>query len=191
MNDFAPPLKPVDPRHTLPEMEQLVPASKNIEVRKPNMQEVGQIMNLINTYAQKGIMLARGPQYLYENIRNFVVAVDTSAEVMYADGSKAPLVVACGGLHMLWDDLAEIRSLATLKAYQRIGIAKQIVGFMKEEAKALGVSQIFTFTLLPAFFSGLGFQIVDRETIPSKLWNECSKCPKFFCCDETALFLTV
>ena len=99
------------------------------------------------------------------------------------------IVLACGGLHVLWEDLAEVRSVAVHPQLQRRGIGRRLVQDLIQDARSLGAAHVFTFTLAPGFFSSLGFSAVDRETLSPVVWAECSKCPKFYKCDEVGMML--
>ena len=91
--------------------------------------------------------------------------------------------------HVLWKDVAEIRSLAIHPDYQHLGLGSKLVDYMKEEAGIMGIKQLFTFTLTEEFFRSQGFRRQDREQLPSKVWGECSRCPKYYKCDEVGMML--
>jgi len=153
-----------------------------LTVRRARIPDVEEMLELINGYARLGLMLPRGPKYLYENIRDFVVAEYTSA-----DGRRQ--VVACGSLSVLWMDIAEIRSLAVHPQFRRKGLGAQILRRLIEDARELGIKRVFAFAKEVDFFTKFGFTPKPREELPSKLWGECSCCPKYYECDETGLVL--
>ena len=105
------------------------------------------------------------------------------------NAGEKEIVLACGGLHVLWEDLAEVRSVAVHPQLQHKGIGRLLVQDLIEDARALGAAHVFTFTLAPGFFSSLGFSAVDRDTLSPVVWAECSKCPKFYKCDEVGMML--
>ena len=146
--------------------------------RKARFQDAETIYNLIYDYAQKGEMLARSRNTLYETMRDMVVAENEDGEV-----------VGVGGLHITWDSLAEVRSMAVSPKYKRHGIGSGIVKELIREGKEMGVKKIFTLTYKPQFFVTLGFREVKKEDLPHKVWKECIDCPKFPDCDETAMIL--
>ena len=146
--------------------------------RKARFQDAETIYNLIYDYAQKGEMLARSRNTIYETMRDMVVAENEDGEV-----------VGVGGLHITWDSLAEVRSMAVSPKYQRHGIGSGIVKELIREGKEMGVKKIFTLTYKPQFFVTLGFREVKKEDLPHKVWKECIDCPKFPDCDETAMIL--
>lgn len=165
-------------------------------VRKARISDVREILHLINGFAEANFVLPRGPQYIFENIRDFAVAIIKEDKGGGLEGpersnhSETPAaIVACGSLHVLWEDLAEVRSLAVHPDFQRRGLGRKIVEFMEEEARGLGVKKLFAFTLAEGFFRALGFEPKGTQELPAKVWGECSKCPKYFKCDEIGMIL--
>ena len=138
------------------------------------------ICDLVNTFARKGEMLPRTMSEVYQNLRDFYVVHDDGGDV-----------VACGGLHILWEDLAEIKSLAVREDMQGRGLGAGIVEACVDEARLLGLKTAFALTYRPAFFEKLGFVQADVMTLPRKVWGECYRCPKFPGCNEIALTRTL
>ncbi len=143
-------------------------------IEKSRIRDVPQIHQLVNSYADRGQMLGRPISELYESVRDFLVA------------REGDLVIACAALHVMWSDLAEIRSVAVVQDYQGKGIGARLVKVCLEEAKALGIPTVFCLTYQPAFFEEQGFTRVDKMDLPRKVWTECYRCPKFPDCDEVA-----
>jgi len=162
-----------------------------IVIQKAQIRDVEEILELINGFASSNLMLPRGPQYLYENIRDFVIAIDEDIPVYTLTDTKEVLnlMVACGSLHVLWEDIAEVRALAIHPDYQHLGLGSRIVEFMEEEARKIGIHRLFTFTMTEEFFKALGFNKINRKDLPPKVWGECSRCPKYFQCDEVGMVL--
>lgn len=148
-------------------------------VRKARVDDVLRTAELINSYASQGLMLPKSLDQLYQNLRDLVV-VEVSGEV-----------IGCGALHVIWHDLAEIRSLAVAEPYTGNGVGRQIVTQLLAEARELGVPMVFALTYQVEFFERLGFHKVAKETLPRKIWTDCLNCPKFPDCDETALVRSV
>lgn len=98
-------------------------------------------------------------------------------------------MLACAALHIMWSDLAEVKSLAVAEDKQKQGFGDQLVAVCLNEAKELGIPTVFCLTYKPAFFERLGFTQVDKMELPQKVWTECYRCPKFPNCDEVALIL--
>lgn len=149
--------------------------TKNSVLRAARVTDAGEIQRLITLYADRDEMLHRSLGEIYENIRDFFV-VDDAGEI-----------VACGGLHVCWSHLAEIKSLAVDESRQRSGYGRQIVEACVDEGRRLGLKTVFALTYKPEFFARLGFRIVDKATLPHKVWNECIRCPKFPGCGEVAV----
>jgi amino-acid N-acetyltransferase len=146
-------------------------------LRKARMADAPAIQRLITRFADRDEMLHRSLGEVYESIRNFFVVEE--------EGS----LVACGALQVTWGNLAEIKSLAVVEEHQGRGFGKQIVLACLEEGRALGLARIFALTYRPGFFEKLGCRIVDKATLPHKVWNECIRCPKFPDCGEIAVVL--
>ena len=145
-------------------------------IRKARMSDVKGIHGLIAEYARKGDMLPRSLADIYENLRDYFVFEENDGELV---GSAA--------IHIMWEDLAEVRSLAVREGKMRRGIGTQLVESCISEAIVLGIGRVFALTYKPGFFEKLGFRIVDKAELPQKIWTDCLKCSKFPDCDEVAL----
>ena len=142
---------------------------------KARVSDVPQMHRLINSFADKDEMLPRPLSEIYENIRDYFVV------------RQGERVIACASLHVMWSDLAEIKSVAVAEGSQGQGIGDQLVETCLKEAKELGMPTVFCLTYKPAFFERLGFSQLDKMELPRKVWGECYRCPKFPDCDEVAL----
>ena len=143
--------------------------------RKAKITDVEAIHALITHYADRGLMLARPRSLLYESLREFTVAVDQAQ------------VVAAGSLHIIWEDLAEVRALAASPGYTGRGIGRKLVKMFLDEAKDLAIPHLFALTYQQEFFAKCGFRVVPKESMPQKVWKECVNCPKFPNCEEVAM----
>jgi len=146
-----------------------------VTLRKATIADIKPIQALINGFARKDLMLPRSLNELYENIRDFWVA------------ERGGSVCGCAALHVSWDDLAEIKSVAVNKNMQRKGLGAKLVKECCAEAAVLGAKKVFALTYKPEFFRALGFKKIRHAGLPHKIWAECINCPKFPDCDETAL----
>lgn len=144
-------------------------------IRKAKMCDIEEVHQLINDYAENGLMLARSRSMLYEGIREVTVAEENGR------------LVGAGMLHVIWEDLAEIRALAVKPDVQRMGIGRKLIEEFLAEARELKISRIFALTYQPGFFVRCGFRIVPKESLHQKMWRECINCPKFPNCDEEAV----
>lgn len=133
------------------------------------------MQEMINGFAAKEEMLPRSLSEIYENIRDYFVV---------RDGER---VVGCGALHVCWEDMAEIRSVAVDGKAQSTGVGAALVKACIAEAGELGIASIFCLTYKPDFFTRFAFRAVDKMELPRKVWTECYHCPKFPNCDEVAM----
>jgi amino-acid N-acetyltransferase len=146
-----------------------------MQIRKATMDDVDDMQQLIQHFADQGLMLPRTLRSLYEHLQCFTVAVS---------GGR---VVGTAGLHILWRDLAEIRSLAVHPMCHGQGIGRLLVQRLTREAEELGIAQVLSLTYQTAFFEKLGFRVVEKHLLPHKVWKDCIYCKKFNHCDETAM----
>jgi amino-acid N-acetyltransferase len=146
-----------------------------LPVRKAKISDIKAVHKLINEFARRGEMIPRSLNDLYENIRDIFV---------FDDNGEIKGVCA---LHILWEDLAEIRSLAVRKEAQRQGIGGLLIRTSLKEAHKLGIERVFALTYHPEFFKRFGFSEIDKTRLPQKIWGECLRCPKFPECDEIAV----
>jgi len=146
-------------------------------IRRATIGDVTFIHKLVNSFAEKGLMLGRPLSNLYELVRDFYVAD--------LDGEP----IGCAALHVVWLDLAELKSLAVMEQYQRHRTGRALVEACVNEARLLGIKRIFVLTNAPEFFRRMDFQDISKEQLPHKVWADCVDCPKFPDCDEQALVL--
>ncbi len=146
-------------------------------IRKAIQRDVPFIHRLLAGYGEKGELLARPLTELYESLRDFVVAED-----------QGELVGTCA-LHLCWEDLCEVRSLAVPADRQNQGWGGKLVEACLSEAVTLGFGKVFALTYRPDFFARFGFGQVDKSLLPNKIWADCMRCVKFPDCDEIAMLL--
>jgi amino-acid N-acetyltransferase len=153
--------------------------TQTLQVQRAAVTDVKSIHELVNGFARNGEMLPRTLAEIYEALRDYSVVRD------------GDVLLACGALHVMWDDLAEVRSLAVREDKQGLGLGAMLVRSHLEEARDLGLKTVFALTYRPGFFEKLGFTQADVMTLPRKVWNECYRCPKFPSCNEIAVVLEV
>lgn len=146
-------------------------------IRKAQIKDVKDIQKLLTGYANRGDMLSRSLSELYESLRDFYVCEE--------DGK----LMGTAALHVVWEDLAEVRSVAVAEDVARKGIGSQLVQACINEAREIGLKRIFCLTYKPDFFGKHGFRLVDKSELPHKVWSDCIKCVKFPDCDENAMVL--
>jgi amino-acid N-acetyltransferase len=148
-------------------------------IRKATFMDVKAIQSLVNSYADSGQMLPRTLNELYEHLRDFHVYEDNGS------------LVGAAALHVSWEGLAEIRSLAVRQDRVKSGIGAELVRRCLAEAAELRVERVFVLTYQTGFFRKLGFAEADKKELPHKIWTDCLNCVKFPDCDESALIFTV
>ena len=148
-------------------------------MRNAKISDVEAIHRLVNSYAERDRMLFRSMADIYENLQTFTVAD--------ADGA----IVGCCALEIIWADLAEIKSLAVDQANKEQGIGRLLVAAALEQAGRLEVPRVFALTLEREFFEKLGFEMVETDALPMKVWSDCARCPKQENCDEIAVIKSV
>ena len=146
-------------------------------LRKAEIKDVKEIQKLLTHYANRGDMLSRSLSELYEALRDFYIV---------EDGGR---LLGVAALHIVWDDLAEIRSVAVAEDAGRKGVGTEVVNACIAEAGALGLKRLFCLTYKPDFFAKFGLRIVDKSEQPHKVWGDCIKCVKFPDCDEIAMIM--
>jgi amino-acid N-acetyltransferase len=151
-----------------------------IMVRSARLADVGEMYRIINHYAHLQLMLPKTELQLYENLRDYSIVTDRSS---------TDRVLACGALHMYWENLAEIRAIAVDPDRTRLRLGSVLVDHLLGEAREWAIERVFVFTYEPKFFSRFGFKQVEHRSLPLKVYNECFHCPKFNNCDEIAMVL--
>lgn len=146
-------------------------------IRKATPADVKTIHKLITEQATPGHLLPRALSELYGQVRDFLVHEDDQTGEL--DG--------CGALAVIWEDLAEVRSLAVATEHQGRGIGSELTRALVRDASVLGLKRAFVLTYRPSLFQRLGFELLDKKLLPHKIWADCIRCTKFPDCDEIAL----
>ncbi len=146
-------------------------------IRKTTIKDIKFIHKLLMAYGSKGELLPRPLSELYDHIRDFSVHIEEQTNIL----------TGCCALQFCWEDLAEIRSLAVRPDYTGKGIGAGLVDAALSEAESFCIKEVFTLTYQPEFFKKFGFKIIDRSSLPLKIWADCILCVKFPDCDETAM----
>ncbi len=148
-------------------------------IRKASLKDVKKIHALISEQAKGGHLLARAIADLYSQIRDFSVAVDDDTGE----------IIGCGALRIVWEDLAEVRSVAVQSQRQGKGVGRKLIETLIEESRTLGIKKVFVLTYRVNLFNKMGFSLMDKGLLPHKIWADCVKCPKFPECDEVAMVM--
>jgi len=149
-------------------------------LRKARISDVRTIHRMINMSSGKGEILPRSLMDIYGSLRDFFIYLDEGRQV----------VVGICAMNIIWENLAEIRSLCVEEEYRKRGIGKKLVEACISEAITLQLFRIFTLTNRPDFFAQLGFKEVAMSTLSEKIWSDCFRCSKYpDYCDEVAMII--
>ena len=148
-----------------------------MNIRKAVLTDIEGIYELVDYYADRGLILPRSRHSIFETLRDFTVAEQ--------DGQ----IVGTGALTLAWDGLAEVRALTVSPQHLRSGLGLKIIEAITGEARQLGINKLFVLTYHPDFFGAAGFAEISKEALPHKVWRDCINCSKFPNCDETAMTL--
>ena len=131
-----------------------------MQIRPARTSDIKGIRQLIDSYAPQGRLLSKETVTLYESVQEFTVAIE---------GDK---VVGCGALHVLWEDLAEVRTVAVAENLRGKGVGHQILDSIVARAQAIGVKRIFCLTFETKFFGRHGFEVIEGTPVEPEIYNE-------------------
>jgi amino-acid N-acetyltransferase len=131
-----------------------------MEIRPARTSDIKGIRALIDTYAIGGRLLTKETVTLYESVQEFTIAIEDNE------------VVGCGALHVLWEDLAEVRTVAVVERLRGTGIGHQIMQAIEERACAIGVKRIFCLTFETEFFGRHGFEEIQGTPVEADVYAE-------------------
>jgi amino-acid N-acetyltransferase len=131
-----------------------------MEIRSARTSDIKGIRKLIDTYAIGGRLLTKETVTLYESVQEFTVAIENNE------------VVGCGALHVLWEDLAEVRTVAVLERLRGKGVGHQIMQAIEERAGVIGVKRIFCLTFETQFFGRHGFEEIQGTPVDADVYAE-------------------
>jgi amino-acid N-acetyltransferase len=135
--------------------------SAPFRIRRARTSDVVHIQELVGPLVQKRILLGKDAVVFYESLQEFRVA---EAE----DGS----LIGCGALHVMWSDLAEVRTLAVSEEWLGKGVGRALLGRLEEDARELGLSRLFCLTFEVGFFERNGFVDMGDETVDPAVYAE-------------------
>jgi len=141
-----------------------VRARPSPQVRAALPRDVRTIDSLVTPYADERILLPKELVGYFEAVQEFLVA-DVGTET-------APDVVGCGALHVLWDDLAEIRTLAVARRVRGTGVGHALVEALLDRARSLGLHRVFCLTFEVDFFTRHGFQVIEGTPVAPEVYAE-------------------
>jgi amino-acid N-acetyltransferase len=145
-------------------------------VRKAKLPDAVNIFELVNSLSGDGTLLRRNYAEICENVRDFTIAE-----------SESGVFLGCGALHLYGPHLAEVRSIVVKPEAKAQGAGGKLLRALLEEAEEQKVISVCLFTRIPDFFFHFGFRVVDRTTLPDKIYKDCQTCPRLYACDEVAM----
>ena len=150
-------------------------------VRKAKLPDAVNIFDLVNSLSGDGTLLRRSYAEICENVRDFAVAESPVV------GETGGIFLGCGALHLYGPHLAEVRSIVVKPEAKGQGAGGRLLRALLEEAEEQSVTAVCLFTRIPDFFFHFGFRVVDRTTLPDKIYKDCQTCPRLYACDEVAM----
>ena len=150
-------------------------------VRKAKLPDAVNVFDLVNSLSGDGTLLRRSYAEICENVRDFAVAESP------VSGDTGGVFLGCGALHLYGPHLAEVRSIVVKPEAKGQGAGGRLLRALLEEAEEQKVTAVCLFTRIPDFFFHFGFRVVDRTTLPDKIYKDCQTCPRLYACDEVAM----
>ncbi|MGC4804385.1 amino-acid N-acetyltransferase [Micromonospora sp. DT233] len=138
-----------------------MPVGDEVVVRRARTRDVRGIRRLVDSYTGNRRLLGKATVTLYEDVQEFRVAVDGDDNVL-----------GCGALHVLWEDLAEIRTVAVDPRCRGRRLGHRIVGELIAAAREIGVARIFVLTFETRFFASFGFTEIDGAPVPQPVYEQ-------------------
>lgn len=136
--------------------------NSTFSLRPARTSDVAAIKRLVAPLAEERILMAKETVAYYESLQEFRIAESNEGEV-----------IGCGALHVMWEDLAEIRTLAAADSWRGRGVGHVLVENLLEEARALGVSRVFCLTFEVDFFKRHGFEVMaDQSAVDPQVYSE-------------------
>jgi amino-acid N-acetyltransferase len=135
-------------------------------VRAARSADVRGIRDLLEPYVQRRILLGKDLVVLYEAVQQFVVAEDESGAL-----------IGCGALHVMWEDLGEVRTLIVSDDWLHRGVGRGIVGALEDNARALGLSRLFCLTFEVDFFRRRGFEEIGEQVVDPDVYSQLIRSP--------------
>ena len=138
----------------------MAPAAEGVEVRRARTSDVRAIRRLVDTYADDRRLLSKATVTLFEDVQEFFVA------------DLGGSVVGCGALHVLWEDLAEVRTVAVDPGCRGVGVGHRVLSRLLEQAREVGVERVFCLTFETAFFARHGFVEIEGAPVAHEVFEQ-------------------
>jgi amino-acid N-acetyltransferase len=141
-------------------------ADSSYTVRPARATDVVAIHAMLDPYVQRRILLGKDIVVLYESVQQFLVAEDSTGAV-----------IGCGALHVMWEDLGEVRTLIVADEWLHRGVGKAIVDRLEDGARALGLSRLFCLTFEVPFFTRQGFAPIGEHVVAPDVYSQLLRSP--------------
>lgn len=138
----------------------------SFHIRDARPEDVRTIAALVRPYAARRILVSKELIHYFEDVQEFIVAEDTPG---------GP-VIGCGALHVMWDDIAEVRTLAVDPAHLHLGIGSALLETLVGRARRMGLMRTFCLTFEVEFFARHGFEVMS-EVVDPELYNQLLRSP--------------
>ncbi|QKF64459.1 acetyltransferase [Campylobacter corcagiensis] len=147
-----------------------------MEFKKAKLKDISLMQEMIKPEIESGVILPRSNDEIATSIRSYILAYEKDELIGY------------GALKIYSQKLAEIRSLVIKREFRAKGVGSALVKELLKEAKEYEIEAVFALTYRDKFFINLGFEVVDKDELPSqKIWADCIKCKNFPVCNEIAV----
>ena len=131
-----------------------------IQIRPARTSDVREIRNIIDSFSTDGSLLSKATVTIFEDIQEFLVAVE---------GDR---IIGCGALHVMWEDLAEVRTLAVVPDRSNEGIGSKLLEQLLDKARALGTRRVFCLTFRKEFFGHHGFVEIENTPVGHEVYEQ-------------------
>ena len=135
-------------------------------VRAARAADIRGIRDLLEPYVQRRILLGKDLVVLYEAVQQFVVAED-----------KSGTLIGCGALHVMWEDLGEVRTLIVADEWLHRGVGRKIVAALEASARSLGLTRLFCLTFEVEFFTRRGFAPIGEQVVDPDVYSQLIRSP--------------
>lgn len=135
-------------------------------VRPATTRDVRGIQRMLEPFVQRRILLGKDLVVLYEAVQQFVVAEDENGTL-----------IGCGALHVMWEDLGEIRTLIVVDEWLHRGVGRVIVEKLEDAARTLGITRLFCLTFEVEFFQRRGFSAIGEQVVDPDVYSQLIRSP--------------
>lgn len=144
-------------------------SGRHLVLRPARPADARSIAELVRPYAERRILLGKDLIAYFEDIQEFTVAESSAAG---PDGKAVSGIIGCGALHVMWDDIAEVRTLAVRRDHLHRGVGSALLGELVDRAHALGLKRVFCLTFEVDFFTAHGFHPIEGTPVGTDTFSE-------------------